>query len=292
MTKQTVNVSIVAANYNNGKYLSDFINSIDNSTVLPAELIIIDDGSTDDSLQVLESFSNLPYLKVLKFEKNRGFCEALNLGVEYASQKYILRIDPDDIMQTYRIERQFEFLENNSNVDVVGSNVIYFNSDTKKEVFKSNFPTQHSEIKKAFLKGEHGVQHPSTMIRTSVMKKFEYHQQNVLAEDYEIFASMIKQGHLFANLPETLTKMRIHNKSASNNIRYETIKLTFAIRDKLFKTKTKQIKIWAYFNYILNYRKFLINNNKFLKTYFLTMAIIYYPSKLIQRMTNSKKQQC
>lgn len=284
MVKKTASVSIVAANYNNGCYLKDFINSINNSSVLPKELIVIDDGSHDDSIQILKTFSNLSYLKLISFEKNRGFCEALNAGIEYASSDYIMRIDPDDIATKDRIQIQTDFLEQNKEIDVVGSNVIYFHYQTKKEVFKSNFPADHLSIESKFRKGDHGVQHPSTMIRTQVMKKYKYNQANVKAEDYEIFARMINDGHQFANISEALTRMRIHSTSAGTNIKYTTIAMTFRIRDEIFGTVTSPYSIRFYYWYILNYRKFLITNNILLKPVYLMTAIICQPSKLIDRV--------
>ena len=284
MMKQTANVSIVAANYNNGNYLKDFINSINESTVIPKELFIIDDGSTDDSLKILEGFSGLAYLKIIKFQKNRGFCEALNAGIKNASGDYIMRVDPDDIILPNRIETQVRILENNKDIDVLGSNVVYFNSDTKKEVFRSNFPLDHLSIKLTYRKGEHGVQHPSTMIRTRVMKQYKYNQKNVLADDYDLFARIINDGYKYANVKEPLTRMRIHNKSFSNNIRYQSIRLTYQLRDSIFNTSTSRVKIRLYFWYILNYRKFLISQNIVLKTVYLFLSILFYPSKFWRRV--------
>lgn len=281
--KKTANVSIVAANYNNGKYLSEFIESVDQSSVLPKELVIIDDGSTDDSIKTLEGFSGIEYLKVIKFEKNRGFCEALNAGIESSSGNYIMRVDPDDIVLENRIKTQYDFLEENKDIDVVGSNVIYFLNDTKKDIFKSNFPINHSTIKLTYQKGEHGVQHPATMIRAEVMKKYKYKQENFKAEDYEIFALMIKDGHMFANIKTPLTKMRIHNQSVSSNIKFETIKLTYEIRDKIFNTNTNRIKVNFYYWYILNYKKFLFTRIKILKPIYLALSILFYPSKFFRR---------
>lgn len=284
MVKKTANVSIVAANYNNGKYLNDFIRSVDESSVLPKELIIIDDGSTDDSIKILEDFSKLEYLIIIKFDKNRGFCEALNEGIKTASADYILRVDPDDIIIETRIKTQFDFLEKNKDIDVVGSNVIYFHNDTKKEVFRSNFPTDFPSIKSSFIRGEHGVQHPSTMIRAKVMKQYKYRQENFKAEDYEIFALMIKDGHKFANINEPLTKMRIHDLSVSSNISYSTIKRTYMIRDEIFSTSTKPLKIHFYYWHILNYRKFLITRNKIMIPLYLSLSILFYPSKFFRRI--------
>ncbi len=283
--KNSVDVSVIAANFNNAPYLADFINSINQSTVLPKELIIIDDGSTDDSLQIIDKFSYLPYLKVIRFEKNRGFCHALNAGIESAKGKYIARIDPDDIMQKSRIEIQYNFLEHNADIDVVGSNVIYFNSRTGKKMIVSNFPLTHEKIKKEYYEGDHGVQHPSVMIRSSVIKQYRYNQENVLAEDYEIFAKMIRDGYKFANIKEPLTMMRIHQKSAGSNIKYETIKKTFQLRDNIFGTTTGSLKIRLYYWYMLNYRKYLITENSLLKPVYLGISILSHPQKLIKRLS-------
>ena len=282
--KETVSVSIIAANYNNGKYLKDFIGSVNESSVLPKELIIVDDGSLDESIDILNGYSDLKYLKILKFDKNRGFCKALNLGIKNATGDYIMRVDPDDIVLKDRIETQVKYLEKNKDIDVVGSNVIYFHNETKEEVFRSNFPTEHSSIKSTYLKGEHGVQHPSTMIRASVMKKYKYLQENVKAEDYEIFARLIKGGHKFANIGQPLTRMRIHSQSVSSNIKYKTIKRTYEIRDKIFKISTNPLKIRFYYWYILNYRKFLITRHKIMKPVYLALSVMFYPSKLLKRI--------
>lgn len=288
VNKKQVNVSIVAANYNNGRYLNDFISSIDNSTVLPAELIIVDDGSTDDSLEIINSFSKLFYLKLIKFDTNRGFCDALNAGIEAATSKYIMRVDPDDIVVKNRIETQVAFLESHKDIDVVGSNVIYFNDKTKRDIVQSNFQVRHEDIRQEYLNGDHGVQHPTTMIRSSVMKKYRYNKDNVLAEDYEIFAKMINDGHRFANIAEPLLHMRIHGKSAGSNIKYKVIKKTFRIRDEIFKTQTGLVKIRFYYWFMLNYRRYLITNNIVLKPVFIFMAIVCQPAKLFKRIINKK----
>ena len=286
MQKNTSDVSVIVANYNNGKYLDDFITSIGRSTVLPKELIIIDDGSTDNSRSVLKKYSSVKYLTVLLFPENQGFCNALNKGIETATCKYIMRVDPDDIVMPNRIKNQIDFLEEHPDIDVVGSNVIYFQSKTKKEVFTSNFPLNNEEIYKKYYSGEHGLQHPSVMIRADVMKKYKYDQNNFKAEDYEIFARIINDGHKFANLSWPQTKMRVHNKSVSSNIRYSVIERTFDIRDEIFKTKTKGLRKRFYYWYILNYKKFLISRSWIMKVLYLILAVIAHPIKFINRIVS------
>jgi len=284
MKKKTVSVSVVAANFNNGKYLKDFISSIIASSVLPKELIIVDDGSSDDSLKIIDEFSDLEYLKVIKFVKNRGFCVALNDGIKNATGKYIMRVDPDDIVMPDRIATQFEFLESKKDIDVVGSNVVYFNGETGQELLASNFPIGHDQIEETYKRGEHGMQHPTIMIRATVMKKYKYDQKNFKAEDYEIFAKMINNGQRFANIKKPLNKMRVHGNSVSSGINLETIKLTYKIRDEIFGTSTNQLKTHIYYWHILNYKNFLITNNSVKKPIYLLLSIIFYPSKFVKRI--------
>lgn len=284
MSKKTVSVSIVAANYNNGRYLKDFINSVSDSAVLPLELLIIDDGSSDNSLEILDSFTDMPFLKVIKFKKNKGFCEALNAGIEMSSGKYIMRVDPDDILLKHRIYEQYNFLENNKHIDIVGSNVIYFHDETGENINISNFPVSHTDIYKSYYNGEHGIQHPSALIRAEVMKKFRYIQDNFKSEDYDIFARMIVAGHKFANIPEPLTRMRVHGTSISVHIKFATIERTFDIRDQIFNTSTSQVKRKFYYWHILNYKRYLISKSPFIKPFYLFVSAVFYPSKVINRI--------
>lgn len=282
--KNQADVSIVSANYNNGRYLSDFILSIQDSTLLPKELILIDDGSTDNSLEILENFLNLDYLKIIPLYKNRGFANALNIGIENASSKYILRLDPDDRIDKNRIEMQYQYLEKHTKIDMLGSNALYFDSISEAVVNKSNFPIGHKNILKRYTKGEHGLLHGTIMARSSVLKKFKYNQHTFPAEDYDLFARIIKEGYIFENLRDVLVKVRVHVSSTSNNIGIKTIKTTFDIRDKVFQKRTSKLKVYIYFGHIFFYRKYLFNKNSFLKYIYIILATLFYPKKAIRRL--------
>jgi len=141
--KPITDVSVIVPNYNNGRYLDAFIGSVTNSTVEPAELIIVDDGSTDNSLEILARHKHLPYLKIIVFKKNKGLTAALNAALEASGGKYVMRADPDDRLAPNRIEKQFIFMEQNPEVDILGCNSTYFDDATDKEINKSNFPEGH-----------------------------------------------------------------------------------------------------------------------------------------------------
>lgn len=284
--KKKLSVSIVVANYNNAEYLCEFIESVINSSVFPAELIIIDDGSSDNSVEILRQYRGFDFLKIIEFGENKGFARALNIGIKTATGKYIMRADPDDILLKNRIERQFTFMENNPKIDISGCNVIYFSDKTKKELNISNFPISHQKIKKTYLKGEHGLQHPTAFAKSKIMKKFEYLPDVFPSEDYEIFSQMIKSGYIFENIKTPLYKMRIHHRSSTSNTTFKSILKTFSFRDKIFNTKTSLPKIWFYYNYIRFYRKYQLNENIILRHIYLILAVCFYPEKLIKRIKN------
>ncbi|MCF8369944.1 MAG: glycosyltransferase [Bacteroidales bacterium] len=283
--KRIVSVSIVAANYNNGRYLDEFIQSIINSTVLPEELIVVDDGSHDNSVEILRRYKNLDWIKIILFSINKGFTSALNTGIEKAGCKYIMRADPDDVLLPNRIETQFDYMENNTSVDVLGSNVIYFRHHTGRKINLSNFPLTHNEIYSKFEKGEHGIQHPTVIIKTEKMKQYRYGKE-FPAEDYELFSRMIRDGLVFANLKEPLYLMRIHDKSSTSTLTFEGIKRTFMHRYHIFGRDTSRLKMRIYYYYIRNYRKYQLADKKINKFYYLLIASICYPQKLLNRLIN------
>lgn len=285
-TTKNTGVSIIVPNYNNGKYLAAFISSVVNSTVEPAELIIVDDGSEDDTAEVLSNFTHLPYLKIIHFERNKGLTIALNAALEMSTGEYVMRADPDDRMAPTRIEKQFEFMEQHPDVDILGCNVIYFDDDTGKEINTSNFPESHEQIVRDFRKGEHGLQHPTAFVRGEVYRKYRY-QETFPGEDYELFSRMAHDGYHFANLKEPLYYMRVHARSATSNLKPEHIRTTFMFRDRIFGTKSTPLKIKLYYYYMLNYRRFQQAGNPVTRSFYLVLTGLCYPSKAIKRIFRS-----
>jgi glycosyltransferase involved in cell wall biosynthesis len=278
-------VSIICANYNNGRYLEEFVQSVANSSMLPLELLVIDDGSSDNSIELLEQMIEFTWLKVIRFEQNKGFARALNAGLDVARGKYIMRADPDDILHPKRIEKQFQYLEAHPEIDVLGCNVVYFNGKTQAVINKSSFPLTNQAIHKAYRKGEHGIQHPTAFIRSGVYKKYRYVPDVFPSEDYQLFASMAKVGHRFANLPDLLYKMRVHPASSTSNTTLKSLQQTFKFRDEIFGTKTSKLKVYSYYLFIKNYRSYQLHSGGgAAKYYYLAIAIMAYPAKIFKRI--------
>jgi len=281
--KKKVDVSILTTNYNNGKFLSDFFDSIINSTVSAKEIIFVDDGSTDNSIEIVKEKLLLLDLYIIDFVENKGRAAALNAGKSKCRSKYILIIDPDDILLPERIETQYNFMENNPDVDILGGNVIYFNSKTGQKLNISNFPTSNSDIYKTFYRGENGVLQPTVICKTEVIKKYDY-KQIVPGQDYELFARLAKDGYKFAGLKEPLNRMRIHTNSVVSNVKLESFTNLFFYRDKIFGTKTSKIKIRFYYWHIKYYRKSMFAKKPISKYFNLFLSILAYPQKIIKRL--------
>ena len=277
-------ISVVCANYNNATFLPGFFDAWIKSSIAPREILFVDDGSKDDSVAIARDYQKVfPYLQVIELNQNRGFGNALNAGVAHATGKYILRIDPDDVTMPDRLEKQLHLLESGQ-ADVVGSNAIFFQSNTGKEVGVTNFPIRHEDIAKTILRGEHGILHSTVMARVELFRKHPYLQGNVPAEDYDIFARMLRSGARFANISEPLLRCRIHQLSVSNILPFSTIAKTYQLRDQIFGTRTSRLAVILYYTHIKFYRKFLFAPNKTSRLMYLALASILRPDKAFKRV--------
>lgn len=281
--KETVDVSVVCANHDNGRYLADFFRSFEASTVYPRELIFVDDGSTDTSLAIAEAWRpRLPFLKIVAFGQNRGFGNALNAGIAMADSPFLMRIDPDDVMLPNRIEVQHRLLASGT-CDIVGSNAEFFHSETGKALGRTNFPISPGSIAATIRAGEHGVLHPTVMGRTTYFKAEPYVQANVPAEDYDVFGRMLVAGARFINVSDALMRYRVHRDSASNALPYSTITKTFALRDRIFGTRTSRPWVVMYYTHMKFYRRYLISTDLLEKCTSLAISIAFHPAKLFKR---------
>lgn len=276
-------LSLLSANYNNGPFLDAFIQSVLDSTVLPEELIIVDDGSTDDSMEVLRRYRHLPFLKIIAFPENRGFTTALNAGLEAAAGQYVMRADPDDLLAPQRIEKQFHYMEAHPGVDVLGCNAWYFLDTPERRINRTNFPQSHQAIVKTYHAGEHGVLHATAVVKRAVFQRYRYQKESP-GEDYDLFARMAKDGCIFHNLPEPLYMVRVHGASSSSLLQYDAIERTFRARDRIFGGRTPGLRILLYYWHILHYRKYLLASNMVQRAAYLLIAALLYPSKLLRRI--------
>ncbi len=210
-------VSIIMAAKNEEKYLPECLQSIANQTYRNWELIIIDDGSTDSTKQIILDFqksaaNRIEYL----FMENRGDGVCVNHGMMKAEGKYVARMDADDVMFPERLAKQVEFLEQNTNIGALGASAVFIDENERIIGIRRN-PQDNEKIKKSIEKFGYPLVHPSLMIRYEILKEVKYREIWMASVDLPLWIDLKDKTDL-ANLDEILIKKRHHTNSITGNI--------------------------------------------------------------------------
>lgn len=264
-----VKISIVMSVYNGEVYLKEAIDSILSQTFTDFEFIIINDGSSDKSCDIIESYKDT---RIKLYNKtNTGLPSSLNFGISKANSNLIARMDADDIAYSTRLEKQFNYLKENEDCVLLGTNariidqnglfVYNENIDTDWEIIKQKFP------KSSFI-------HPSVMFRKEIFDKVSgYPIFMKRAQDAVLFYRMKDFGKM-SNLSETLLGYRITPTSLSARNKEDKIfidKLVITASkgltpnsndlsklDDIIKQKGSINRIWFYHVFLA--KKYLWNN--------------------------------
>jgi len=204
-------VTISMPAFNSERYLAEAIQSILDQTHSNFELLILDDGSTDGTRKIIESFSD-PRIIPIYCESNRGLISARNEIAQMAKGKYIALMDADDKALPDRIESQLRFLESGK-ADICGGAHLSFRQDIGRTK-KSKERYTDSDIR-ALLTAYCPISNPCVMARAEVFKKIPYRAANKHAEDYCLWIEAAMAGYLFANLKNELIIYRIHSSQIS-----------------------------------------------------------------------------
>ncbi len=271
---------LISANYNNGKYLDTFFESLIHSTVRPFKVIIVDDASTDNSVDIINSYKDRLNIQLYCNKDNKGFANSLNIALGLVSQPFVARLDPDDFVHPERFSKQLSFLKMNQEIDLVGTNVRYvLNGENKKD---SDVPLSEESIKQFIKDGILPVIHGSIMTRAAAIKAFTYKQECVPAEDYDLFAYYISNNKRIANIEEALTYVTIHANSVSNELKYKTVSMRYVLASQYFNLRKSPIAIWSEFNHLKYYRKFLFEDG--IKRFgYIILASSFKPFKSIKK---------
>ncbi|NJO03533.1 MAG: glycosyltransferase, partial [Bacteroidia bacterium] len=186
-------VSVIMPVYNARKYLKESIESILNQTFIDFEFIIIEDGSTDNSPEIIRRYTDAR-IRLISNAKNQGIVRSLNQGLRLAQGKYLARMDADDISLPERFARQVKYLEENPEVDLLATYIQLINEDGRdKGVWVADQETlSYSSIRKKLPEGN-CLAHPSMMFRASTIRKFRYVRFDYPAEDYGLWLRVASQ---------------------------------------------------------------------------------------------------
>ena len=232
-------VSVVMSVYNSEKYLKEAIESILNQTYTNFEFIIVNDGSTDSSLDIIQEYMKKDERIVLISRDNKGLPYSLNEGIEKAKGRYIARMDADDISLPARLEEQVEFMEKNENIGIFGTWAEVFGENKKTKLLKH--PVAHDELKVKLLFSV-CFAHPTVMIRKYILDKYnlKYNLDYLNAQDYELW-SQISEVNMMANIPKILLKYRISENSITSVTDSKKIKLRYKLLSDVFNKYIEQL---------------------------------------------------
>lgn len=205
-------VSVIMGVYNckNFKLLEQSVESIINQSFTDFEFIICNDGSTNNTLDILKKIENKDRrIKIISYEQNRGLSYALNECLKIASGKYIARQDDDDISYKNRLEREYIFLENNNEYDIVG---------TLADVFDDNgiwgeYKNPERPKKRDFYWNSPFI-HPTVMIKKEafdLVSGYRYCKETRRCEDLDLFMRMYAKGFIGYNIQEKLYLYKMVN---------------------------------------------------------------------------------
>ncbi|MEZ4985668.1 MAG: glycosyltransferase [Saprospiraceae bacterium] len=228
MSEATTPITVLMSVYNGEKFLQAAIDSILAQTFSDFEFLIIDDGSTDNSVSIIQTYQDHRIRLVLN-DVNKGLTPTLNIGLGLAKGRYIARMDADDIAHPSRLQRQYEYLQSHPKTVLVGTNSDIINLDGKVTGHWS-FPQKDEELR-VWLLFRSVFVHSAAMFKKEVILPDGYDTSFATAQDYGLWVNLAKKGKI-ANLPQTLLQYRKHGNAIS----------TRSLHNQLDVTRTLQMR--------------------------------------------------
>jgi len=251
-------VSIIMPVYNAEKFLKTAIDSVLSQTYQNFELLIYNDGSTDNSLNIIESFSD-QRIKVINYQKNIGYIYRLNEGLKIAKGKYIARIDADDIWHPQKLEKQVEILNKNKNLAFIATD--FYRIDYQKYILSIDKNSQYNNNLRHNILKKNLICHSSILFKKkNCFSAGSYNENMKYTEDYHCWIKILSKYDGII-LPEILTYYRISSNQISFKKRktqvYYTLKTKF-IGFKLINFKLIYLPYLLYDLYRLSVPNWLI----------------------------------
>jgi glycosyltransferase involved in cell wall biosynthesis len=212
-------VSVVMPAFNGAHWLQRALASLLTQTFADIEVIVVDDGSTDDTAAIVADAAAKDPRIVILHQQQSGIATALNRGVAEARGEYIGRLDTDDIAAPDRFERQVAFMDAHPDVGVVGGSMVRIDAHDRK-LHRMRYPTEN--VATEMLKYS-ALAHPAVLMRRSLLLELGgYRRAFRYSGDYDLWLRMAERTHL-ANLPDVVTYYRVHPAQVSlTHTRFQT----------------------------------------------------------------------
>ncbi|WP_413533358.1 glycosyltransferase family 2 protein [Empedobacter brevis] len=285
-------ISVILPAYNASKYINEAIDSILIQSFKNFELIVINDGSIDETEEIVKSYTDSRIRYILN-ESNLGLIDTLNKGINLSKGKYIARMDADDISEYNRLELQYNFLENNDEYIICSSSRLEF-SDNITDNHKSYLPESDLQIR-VYSIFSTPFTHPSVMFRKNIFinNGLYYSHEFKYAEDYELWVRSLQYGKGFnfntpllryRNTPNSQTSVGESNidlrKKVISSIQLKALKLNtdivllekdinflyiLSLSQKIRTIDFNEYNLYYINNFFSNLEKELINKKGYIK---------------------------
>ncbi|WP_171051758.1 glycosyltransferase family 2 protein [Alteribacter natronophilus] len=237
-------VSVIVPCFNSERWIHETLGSIFDQSYPNIEVIVVDDGSTDNTKSIVENYTN----KVMYYyQKNKGPSAARNLGLKKANGEYIAFLDSDDLWEKEKLSEQIQFLEKNRDVHLVFSNVTVMNEEGVCLYIHSNkVPIDREQLVKKLFLGQITMNTPTiTARKESVISVGGFDEKLPLREDHFFLMLMAHEFKVF-HFTKPLVKRRVNEKSMSNTVNADNI---FDLNEPFI------LKSFDKFPYLAKYRR-------------------------------------
>ena len=271
-------ISVVMSVYNAEVFLSKSIDSILTQTFKDFEFILIDDGSKDDSYQLMQKYENDDSRIIcFKNEQNLGLPASLNIGIANAKGRYIARQDADDYSFPERLQKQFDFMEQNSSIHLCGTNCRRVDIEGNV-IYEKTIYAKIKDFKSFLFERKSIFPHGSAFMRSETLKQIGGYNENFYySQDGELWLRFLKQGYGIKVLPDILydftwgprkNDKKIYGQKTYNNIKkkmYEEDTISIKEQNNL-EEESKKIK-----DYLMHSNDFK-NHKYFMSAYWFLLA--------------------
>ena len=206
-------VDVILPNYNKAEFLEEAINSVITQTYKNWHLYIIDDNSSDNSEKIIDKFSNLKNVTIIKLQKNKGPSFCRNYAMRISKSKYISFIDSDDSWLNDKLEKQIYFMEKYNLSFTYTDYTSFFENFGKKKIKKRTFLKDHFNYR-TFIRNS-SINTTTMIIARSILGSYRFRKIKLL-EDYLFKCKLLKGNNIAKKLDENLAFYRISNKSRSS----------------------------------------------------------------------------
>lgn len=268
-----IKISVLMSVYNAEDYLAQALESILTQTYKNIEFIIVNDGSSDSSLELINTYSAKDNRIVVVDQKNMGLTKALNVGIKIATGDYIARMDADDVSLPNRFENFLRFIDKNGDIDLYSTPAYIINETNEVQKVIPNF-FRRNGFQQQLLNYYNSMIHGTLIAKATVLKKFQYNESFQYSQDFELYHRLMRKNyHISYDNNNISYQLRIHSNSITNTQKPKQLELFKSIFDE---------------NKIRFYKQSLVN-----RVYFKLIDFFYYllsiPYKIVSKSPHLTK---